>query len=125
MTSPIDNDSELNWVPPTTLGKYTVRYTVEADQGTFSDDVDIQVVAAPTGPQIIDLESIPSRAAVGLPEFEVAPPDGATLVYPDSTLYPGAETFPGYGLPPSAGGGDQGRAAATFYREPPASSTRR
>ena len=78
MTSPIDHDSELNWVAPATLGKYTIRYTVEAAEGTFSDDLDVQVVAAPIGPQTIDLESIPSRAAVGEPSFELAPPDGAT-----------------------------------------------
>ena len=78
MTQPIDNDAQLNWVAPTTTGKYTVRYEVDADQGTFVDDVDITVIELPTGPQTIDLESIPSQATVGEPTFELAPPAGAT-----------------------------------------------
>ena len=129
MTTPIDHDSELNWVAPTTTGTYVVRYTVTSAEGTFSDDVAITVVSAPTGPQTIDLDSIPSRATVGDPTFTVAPPAGATPTllggntvlgetfylgyspipggpqptYPGPDLYPGNTTFPGSGLPAAEG----------------------
>jgi hypothetical protein len=129
VTTPIDNDDELNWVAPSTLGKYVIRYEVESDQGTFADDVDITVIDLPTGPQTVDLDSIPSRAAVGEPTFTVPPPTGATptvlgdntvlgqtfylgyapppggpqKTYPDVGLYPGHTTFPGSGLPASEG----------------------
>lgn len=53
MTGPIDTDAQLDWIAPATLGTYTIRYTVVATEGTFSDDVVVTVVGAPTGPQTI------------------------------------------------------------------------
>ena len=129
MTGPIDSDAQLNWVAPTTLGRYVIRYEVESDQGTFNDDVAVTVIDLPTGPQTVDLDSIPSKAAVGDPAFTVAPPSGATptvlggntvlgetfylgyapapggpqKTYPGSDVYPGNTTFPGSGLPASEG----------------------
>ena len=127
MTGPIDNDAQLNWTAPTTLGQYVIRYEVESDQGTFTDDVVVQVIDLPTGPQTVDLDAIPSRAVVGEPTFEVPPPSGATptrwgvntrwgfkwgytpppggpqKTYPGTDVFPGNTTFPGSGLPASQG----------------------
>jgi len=78
VTSPIDSDVELNWVAPTTTGTYVIRYSVDADQGTFSDDVTVTVIDAPVGVQTIYPDSVPSQARVGEPTISVDAPAGWT-----------------------------------------------
>jgi hypothetical protein len=99
VTGPIDNDAELNWVPPTTPGDYAIRYEADSAEGTFTDDVVVTVVPAPTGPQNIYPASIPSRAAVGEPAIVVEPPAGVEITYPGPNTFPGERTWPGYGPP--------------------------
>lgn len=77
MTGPIDSDNELNWVAPALTGTYVIRYTAEGNEGTFSDDVVVTVVDAPSGPQTIVPDSIPSQARVGEPSLVIAPPPNA------------------------------------------------
>ncbi|HYH26976.1 MAG TPA: hypothetical protein VD834_16645 [Blastococcus sp.] len=92
MTGPIDFDAELDWTAPSTLGDYVLRYEVESNEGTFSDDVVVSVVGVPTGPQTVTPSSIPSRTAVGRPTVTVDPPEGAILtVLGDNTVL--GETF--------------------------------
>lgn len=96
MTGPIDSDAELNWVAPTTTGTYVIRYAVDANEGTFSDDVVVTVVDAPTGPQTVHLDSIPSRAAIGEPTIVIDQPAGATPTMLGVNTVLGETFFLGY-----------------------------
>lgn len=96
----VDFDSELNWVAPALPGDYVIRYEVHANEGWFTDDLTVTVSEVPTGPQTFQFDSIPPQAALGDPSFDLAPPPGAPITYPDSITYPGPETFPGFGQAP-------------------------
>jgi len=97
MTGPIDFDAELDWTTPSVEGDYVLRYEVVSNEGTFSDDVTVQVVAAPTGPQTVTPTSVLSQARVGEPSVVVEPPPDVVITYPGSGTFPGADTWPGYG----------------------------
>lgn len=103
MTGPIDFDGELDWTAPEAEGAYVLRYEVVANEGTFSDDVVVQVVAAPTGPQTFYPASVPPRARVGEPTFTVAPPEGATPTLLGGNTVLGEAFYLTYAPPPVAG----------------------